>query len=87
MDAIVNDESYFSSKAVIKDITFASQESMVVKAEGSDNWPITWADDNNLYTAFGDGWEFEPKIVIVKKAVKKYLRLVILRKICRFFAY
>jgi len=62
MDAIVNDESYSSPKAVIKDITFASQESIVVKAEGSDNWPITWADDDNLYTAFGDGWGFEPKI-------------------------
>ena len=62
MNAIVNDESYSSSRAVIKDITFASQSSIVVKAEGSDNWPITWADDDNLCTAFGDGWGFEPKI-------------------------
>ncbi|MBU1089874.1 DUF4185 domain-containing protein, partial [Patescibacteria group bacterium] len=28
------------------------------KASGSDNWPITWADDDNQYTAWGDGWGF-----------------------------
>ncbi|MCA9218844.1 MAG: DUF4185 domain-containing protein, partial [Planctomycetales bacterium] len=27
-------------------------------AEGSDNWPTTWADDGNLYTAWGDGGGF-----------------------------
>jgi hypothetical protein len=25
--------------------------------DGSDNWPLTWADDGNLYTAYGDGFE------------------------------
>ena len=29
---------------------------------GSDNWPITWADDDSLYTAYGDGWGFEPRV-------------------------
>ncbi|MBN1670679.1 MAG: fibronectin type III domain-containing protein [Kiritimatiellae bacterium] len=28
-------------------------------AEGSDNWPATWGDDDNLYTAYGDGWGFQ----------------------------
>lgn len=27
-------------------------------APGSDNWPITWADDDNQYTAWGDGGGF-----------------------------
>jgi len=27
-------------------------------APGSDNWPITWADDNNQYTCWGDGGGF-----------------------------
>jgi len=27
--------------------------------DGSDNWPLTWADDDALYTAYGDGWGFE----------------------------
>jgi len=29
-----------------------------------DNWPITWADDDCLYTAYGDGWGFEPPVPI-----------------------
>ena len=32
------------------------------KAKGSDNWPLTWADDGQLYTAYGDGNGFEPFI-------------------------
>jgi len=27
-------------------------------AQGSDNWPTTWADDGRLYTAWGDGGGF-----------------------------
>jgi hypothetical protein len=27
-------------------------------APGSDNWPLTWADDGHLYTAWGDGGGF-----------------------------
>ncbi len=27
-------------------------------AQGSDNWPITWADDDHQYTAWGDGGGF-----------------------------
>lgn len=27
---------------------------------GGDNWPMTWADDDRLYTAYGDGKGFEP---------------------------
>lgn len=46
---------------IIKEVTFAPISSVVKKAEGSDNWPITWCDDDNQYTAYGDGWGFEPK--------------------------
>jgi hypothetical protein len=35
-------------------------ESIVRKAKGSDNWPLTWADDGHQYTAYGDGNGFEP---------------------------
>jgi len=28
------------------------------KAPGSDNWPVTWADDDNQYTSWGDGGGF-----------------------------
>ena len=27
-------------------------------ANGADNWPITWADDNHQYTAWGDGFGY-----------------------------
>ncbi len=35
---------------------------IVRQARGSDTWPITWADDGNLYTTYGDGQGFEPKL-------------------------
>jgi len=34
-------------------------------ASGSDNWAITWSDDDNQYAVWGDGWGFSgtgPKI-------------------------
>ena len=30
------------------------------KWDGSDNWPLTWADNGDMYTAYGDGYGFEP---------------------------
>lgn len=46
---------------VIRSIEWAPADTIIRQASGSDNWPITWADDDNLYTAYGDGWGFEPK--------------------------
>ena len=45
---------------VITGIDWAPKETIVRKAKGSDNWPMTWADDDHLYTAYGDGNGFEP---------------------------
>ena len=47
---------------VIKTIEWAAADAVVRKAKGSDNWPITWADDAALYTAYGDGNGFEPRL-------------------------
>jgi len=47
---------------VIGQIRWAPPETIIRKACGSDNWPITWGDDDALYTAYGDGWGFEPKV-------------------------
>ena len=47
---------------VIKGVKWAQSESIVRKAKGGDNWPMTWADDGHLYTAYGDGNGFEPGI-------------------------
>ena len=50
---------------VITSVDWAPAESIVRQAmgrgrDGSDNWPLTWADDDNLYTAYGDGYGFDP---------------------------
>jgi len=45
---------------VITGVRWAPKNTIVRKAKGSDNWPLTWADDDRLYTAYGDGQGFEP---------------------------
>ena len=46
----------------ITGIEWAPAASIIRRARGGDNWPLTWADDDNLYTAYGDGKGFEPFI-------------------------
>jgi len=46
---------------VIKEIRWAPADTIVRMAKGSDNWPMTWGDDDALYTAYGDGWGFDPR--------------------------
>jgi hypothetical protein len=53
-------ETPYPNSTIIKDIIWGSE--IIRKAPGSDNWPLTWAEDDNLYTAYGDGWGFEPKV-------------------------
>lgn len=50
----------YPSSPVIRKVTFAPAASIVRKAIGSDIWPLTWADDDSQYTAYGDGWGFKP---------------------------
>lgn len=45
---------------IIGEVEWAPAETIVRKARGSDNWPLTWGDDDALYTAYGDGNGFEP---------------------------
>jgi len=45
---------------VLRRIDWAPKETIVRKAHDSDNWPMAWADDDALYTAYGDGSGFEP---------------------------
>ena len=45
---------------VVRAIRWAPKDSIVRRAAGSDNWPLTWADDDALYGAYGDGQGFEP---------------------------
>ncbi|MBK9166171.1 MAG: serine hydrolase [Bryobacterales bacterium] len=43
------------------DVGWADYRTIVRMAQGSDNWPMTWGDDDAQYTAYGDGWGFDPK--------------------------
>jgi hypothetical protein len=43
---------------VIDNIVF-DWSSHIKLAPGSDNWPITWADDGHQYTSWGDGGGFD----------------------------
>lgn len=54
--------SPFPASPVISGINFADKSTIIYMADGSDNWPITWGDDDKLYTAFGDGWGFIPML-------------------------
>jgi hypothetical protein len=50
----------YPKSKLITGISWAPASSIVSAAPDSDNWPLTWADDDELYTAYGDGWGFEP---------------------------
>jgi hypothetical protein len=52
----------YPPSTVITGIAWAPVSSIVRQALDSDNWPITWADDDSLYTAYGDGKGFVPKV-------------------------
>jgi len=52
----------YPSSAVIESVSFAPSCQIMKRADGSDNWPITWGADDALYTAYGDGWGFEPHV-------------------------
>ncbi|MCA9129469.1 MAG: serine hydrolase, partial [Planctomycetales bacterium] len=47
---------------VITSVQWAPVDTIVRKAKGSDNWPTTWCDTDELLTAYGDGWGFEPLV-------------------------
>lgn len=59
MEAFI--EPPYPQSDLIKSVQFDPADSVIRLANGSDNWPITWGDDGNLYSAYGDGWGFEPQ--------------------------
>jgi hypothetical protein len=48
----------YPSSPLIAGIEWAPLETIVRRAKGSDNFPLTWSDDDALYTTFGDGWGY-----------------------------
>lgn len=47
---------------IIAGIEWAPTNQIRRAAHDSDNWPVTWADDDAIYTTWGDGTGFEPKV-------------------------
>ncbi|KPJ72040.1 MAG: hypothetical protein AMS14_08620 [Planctomycetes bacterium DG_20] len=50
----------YPPSAVIRKVAWAPASEIIRLAKGSDNWPLAWADDDRLYTAYGDGNGFQP---------------------------
>lgn len=47
----------YGPSPIISGISFKTPTKKTL-APGSDNWPITWADDGHQYTSWGDGGGF-----------------------------
>jgi CubicO group peptidase (beta-lactamase class C family) len=62
--ASVNNGAPYPNSPVIANIIWDGAASIIRKASGGDNWPLTWANDDRLYTAYGDGSGFEPQLDI-----------------------
>ncbi len=56
------DAAPYPPSPVIREVHWSPPETILRRAQGSDNWPTTWADDDQLYTAYGDGWGFDPRV-------------------------
>ncbi len=52
----------YPASQIIREVRWAPADTVLRKASGSDNWPTTTAADGTIYTAYGDGWGFEPKV-------------------------
>lgn len=58
--ASVNRGAPYPPSRHITSLAWAPPWTIERQAHGSDTFPITWADDGNLYTAFADGHGFAP---------------------------
>ena len=58
------EEAPYPQSDLISTVEFAPAETVSRYARGSDNWPVTWASDGYLYTAYGDGNGFLPNTEI-----------------------
>jgi hypothetical protein len=59
VEAITHQSPYPPSD-VIDRVEFAPESEIKIDGEDSDNWPITWAEDGEQYTSYGDGYGFVP---------------------------
>ena len=60
--AIEPDRSPYPGSRAMRHLEFAPLSSIIRLAPDSDNWPLTWGDDDLQYTAYGDGFGFDPRV-------------------------
>jgi CubicO group peptidase (beta-lactamase class C family) len=61
LDAFVRETTApYPPSQFVSEVRWAPADSIIRLAPGSDNWPSTWGDDDQLYTAYGDGNGFAP---------------------------
>ncbi|MEZ4661382.1 MAG: hypothetical protein R2911_27850 [Caldilineaceae bacterium] len=51
-----------SESPIIASLTWEPAEQVIRLGQDSDNYPLTWAADGHLYTAYGDGHGFDPPV-------------------------
>lgn len=51
-----------SESPIIASLTWEPAEQVIRLGQDSDNYPLTWATDGHLYTAYGDGHGFDPPV-------------------------
>ena len=56
----VSEKAPYPPSPVIRRVVFAKE--IRRSAIDSDNWPLTWGDDDTQYTSYGDGFGFEPHV-------------------------
>ncbi len=54
------EEAPYPPSKLVRQVHWDPPDSIIRRAHGSDNWPMTWADDDGLYAAYGDGRGFRP---------------------------
>jgi CubicO group peptidase (beta-lactamase class C family) len=57
---VVRERAPYPASQVIHGANFGKEIRRA--AIDSDNWPLTWGDDDAIYTAYGDGYGFEPRV-------------------------
>ncbi|MFO7904934.1 MAG: serine hydrolase [Pirellulaceae bacterium] len=60
--AFSDPEAPYPPSPLITGVEWGPKDEIIRLGRGSDNWPLTWADNGHLYTAYGDGWGFEPRV-------------------------
>jgi hypothetical protein len=52
----------YPASPVIQAIEWVPTDTIAIQARDGDNWPVTWAQDDAIYTTWGDGTGFSPKV-------------------------